>query len=107
MAPVGTERVVTAALTDRERVLLEGFAAGFTPSQIARQIGRAPTTVYPSVRSLLAKLGAATEAHAVAIGYRLGLLEIPPVAPPRHLDPPRVLAYRRLALDEALNGRRQ
>lgn len=102
-------------LTDREYALLRGFAAGRTRSQIARDLGRAPSTVDASVRHLLHKLGAATEAQAVDRGHRLGLLgdravlgddvaEPQPVT--RVTYAPAVIRERRRVLDEALRGYR-
>lgn len=92
-------------LTEREHALLHGLAAGFTPAQIARQLRRAPATIYPAVRTLLTKLGAATEAHAVARAYQTGLLKLPPPPTPRQLDHPAIIAQRRRELDDALNRR--
>lgn len=102
-------------LTDREYALLRGFAAGQTRSQIARSLGRAPSTMDASVRRLFVKLGAATEAQAVDRGHRLGLLgdeavlgcdiAEPQSQPlPRVMYAPAVIRERRRVLDEALRG---
>lgn len=98
-------------LTEREYALLRGFAAGQTRSQIARQLGRAPSTVDASVRRLFVKLGAVTEAQAVDRAHRLGLLGeravlgddiAEPEALPRVTYAPAVIRERRRVLDEAL-----
>jgi len=56
-----------AALTARERDVLELLAEGLTNKAIARRLGLRPKTVRNYVSLVLAKLGAATRTEAVAI----------------------------------------
>lgn len=56
--------------------VLRLIAQGRTNAQIAHEIGRAEGTVADRVRALLAWLDATDRAHAVAIAYQQGFLEI-------------------------------
>jgi DNA-binding NarL/FixJ family response regulator len=62
------------SLTPRELEVLELAAAGLTNREIGQRLILAEDTVKSVVKKLLARLGAASRAHAVAIGFRTGLL---------------------------------
>jgi DNA-binding CsgD family transcriptional regulator len=61
-------------LTERERDVLRLFARGLSNKRIAARLAISEHTVKFHVGSILAKLGAATRAEAVARGARLGEL---------------------------------
>ena len=61
-------------LTDREQEALEALADGLRSGEIARQLNTTVKTFYALCESLRGKLGARSEVHAVAIGFRRGLL---------------------------------
>lgn len=63
-----------AALTPRERDCLALAAQGFREAEIAERNGIRPTTVRYHLDNVVAKLGARTRAHAVAIAAQLGLV---------------------------------
>ncbi len=63
-----------AALTPRERDCLALAAQGFREAEIAERNGIRPTTVRYHMDNVVAKLGARTRAHAVAIAAQLGLV---------------------------------
>lgn len=67
-------RVEPVRLTDRELEVLVRIGSGLTNAQIGRQIYLSEETVKTHVRRLLRKLGARDRAHAVALGFRLGVL---------------------------------
>lgn len=70
--------------TDFQQRLLERIAEGDTDHEIAAALGCAVEEVPSAVNALLAELDARTPEHAVAIGFRTGLLVAdvaPPVAP--------------------------
>jgi DNA-binding CsgD family transcriptional regulator len=99
-------------LTDREKAILRGLAAGQTRRQIAHDMGKSPATVEPHIRAVLSLLGARNDAHAVDIAHRAGLLDDvqPQVLPPpvrRQYDPPAVTRQRRQALIEAMDDKRR
>lgn len=64
-----------AALTRREWDCLSLAAQGFREAEIAERSGIRPTTVRYHLDNVVAKLGARTRAHAVAIAAQLGLVE--------------------------------
>jgi DNA-binding NarL/FixJ family response regulator len=64
-------------LTDREQAVLEHLSAGVTSADIARLLSISPRTVENYKRRLFTKLGAATQAQAVAIALRTGLVVLP------------------------------
>jgi DNA-binding NarL/FixJ family response regulator len=61
-----------AALTPRERDVLDMLAAGLSNKQIGARLSLAENTVKFHVASILAKLDATTRTGAVAIGVRRG-----------------------------------
>lgn len=64
----------SAALTPRERDCLSLAAQGFREAEIAERNGIRPTTVRYHLDNVVAKLGARTRPHAVAIAAQLGLV---------------------------------
>ncbi len=69
---------VKAQITLRELAVLSLMAEGFTNAEISEQLLITVRTVKHHSASVRRKLGARTPAHAVALGYRLGLLSVPP-----------------------------
>lgn len=74
----GPERVpippYAPIVTPRERQILQAIADGSTNEFIAYQLGISAETVKTHVANLLSKLRAANRAHAVSIGFRMGIL---------------------------------
>jgi DNA-binding NarL/FixJ family response regulator len=62
------------ALTEREMQVLEGMSRGRSNAEIGRELYLSEDTVKTHARRLFRKLGAADRAHAVALGFRLGLV---------------------------------
>jgi DNA-binding NarL/FixJ family response regulator len=62
-------------LTTRERQVLALLASGLRDRQIATQLGLSENTIKTHTRNLLAKLGAHSRAHAIAISFCLDLLQ--------------------------------
>lgn len=62
------------ALTPREREILTMLAEGLANKEIAGQLGISEHTVKFHVASIFAKLGAASRAEAVTIGFRRGMI---------------------------------
>ncbi|TFV57686.1 response regulator transcription factor [Mycobacterium sp. PS03-16] len=58
---------VLASLTERERDVLDGMRAGLSNSQISEHLGISVATVKTHVSNVLAKLGARSRSHAVAL----------------------------------------
>jgi DNA-binding CsgD family transcriptional regulator len=71
--PIHPARTSQRKLTARELEVLALVAEGYSTSEIARALWITDETVRTHVRRLLARLGARTRAHAVAIAYRDGL----------------------------------
>ncbi len=65
---------VYEALSGREAQVLDGMSRGLSNAAIGRCLGLAEDTVKSHARGLYAKLGAHDRAHAVATGFRIGLL---------------------------------
>jgi len=65
---------VSGALTDREREIVHLIALGRTSPQIGAELHVADDTVRNHVRNAMAKTGARTRAHLVAIAFTDGLL---------------------------------
>ena len=61
--------------TPREREVLQLIADGLVNREIGVHLHLSEETVKSHVRHLLAKLQARSRAHAVAIGFRRGLVE--------------------------------
>ena len=79
--PVNAGTVVLGALpmkvsevTDRELEVLVGLSRGMRNAEIGRELYVAEDTVKTHCRKLFKRLGARDRAHAVALGYELGLL---------------------------------
>jgi DNA-binding CsgD family transcriptional regulator len=62
------------ALSVREVEVLTLVAEGLTDAEIGGRLFIAPYTVKGHIKNLLSKLGASTRTHAVAIGFRSGLI---------------------------------
>lgn len=62
------------ALSGREQSMLELLAAGYSDIQIADVLSISVPTVRFHLRNLFEKLGARNRCHAVAIGFRSGVL---------------------------------
>jgi DNA-binding CsgD family transcriptional regulator len=60
-------------LTQAERAILHGLAAGHTNAQIGEQLFRSAKTVRNQLTSIYAKLGVANRAEAVAVHVRMGV----------------------------------
>jgi DNA-binding NarL/FixJ family response regulator len=70
--PGGSARQV--ALTEREMQVLLGMADGKSNAEIGRELFVSEDTVKTHARRLFRKLGARDRAHAVAAGFRAGLV---------------------------------
>lgn len=62
-------------LTDREQAILAMLADGLTAPKIAEQLHLSPATVRTHLQSLYDKLGVGTQAAAVAVAIRQGLVD--------------------------------
>jgi DNA-binding CsgD family transcriptional regulator len=71
-APVAVEGAGRLQLTDREREVMTLVASGLQSGDIAERLFLSPETVKSHVHNALAKLGAHTRAHAVAIALVTG-----------------------------------
>jgi DNA-binding NarL/FixJ family response regulator len=63
-----------APLTEREMQVLQGMAEGRSNAEIGRELYVSEDTVKTHARRLFRKLGARDRAHAVAVGFRSGVL---------------------------------
>jgi DNA-binding NarL/FixJ family response regulator len=61
-------------LTERELQVLRGMADGKSNAEIGRELFVSEDTVKTHARRLFRKLGARDRAHAVAAGFRAGLV---------------------------------
>lgn len=68
------EAVARAGLTDREREVLVGLAAGRSNTELAADLYLSEATVKTHVSSLLAKLGLRSRVQAVIAAYESGLV---------------------------------
>jgi DNA-binding NarL/FixJ family response regulator len=62
------------ALTERELQVLRGMCEGKSNGEIGRELYLSEDTVKTHARRLFRKLGVNDRAHAVASGFRLGLV---------------------------------
>jgi DNA-binding NarL/FixJ family response regulator len=60
-----------AALSNRERVILDRLASGLTGEEVAVELHIAPETVRTHIRNAMRKLDAKSRAHAIAQAVRL------------------------------------
>jgi DNA-binding NarL/FixJ family response regulator len=72
--PRPTEMGTPPTLTAREIQVLEGMSHGRSNAEIGRDLFLSEDTVKTHARRLFKKLGAADRAHAVALGFRWGLV---------------------------------
>ena len=71
------EHAGESGLTEREMEVLRLIAAGNANKKIAAQLFIAEETVKRHVTGILAKLGANDRTHAVTIGLKRGIIELP------------------------------
>jgi DNA-binding NarL/FixJ family response regulator len=64
-----------AALTRRQRQILQMIADGHSTAQVARRLGLSSETIRTHTKATLSRLGARDRAHAVAIGLRSSLID--------------------------------
>lgn len=64
-----------AALTRRQRQILQMIADGHSTTQVARRLGLSSETIRTHTKAALSRLGARDRAHAVAIGLRSSLID--------------------------------
>lgn len=64
----------TDELSPRQHEVLALAAMGLSDKEIAGFLGIGEETVKTRIRQILGKLGARTRAHAVAVGFRRGIL---------------------------------
>ncbi len=67
---------IDIGITHREHEVLRLIATGATNRQIAQSLTISKETVKTHVSNILRKLGAASRAEAVGLGYGLGLLNL-------------------------------
>jgi DNA-binding NarL/FixJ family response regulator len=72
--PRPTEAGTPPTLTAREIQVLEGMSHGRSNAEIGRDLFLSEDTVKTHARRLFKKLGASDRAHAVALGFRWGLV---------------------------------
>jgi DNA-binding NarL/FixJ family response regulator len=68
------DQVDLAALTDRDKEVLDLMCRGYRAGQIADRLALAPATARTYVSKVIAKLGAHSHLEAVAIALRIGLV---------------------------------
>jgi len=73
-------------LSQREREVLQCFAAGMTELSAGAWLGITTSTVKTHAKRIMGRLDATTRTHAVALALRHGLLD--EGLPPRVLTPP-------------------
>jgi len=71
------EHAGESGLTQRETVVLRLIAAGNANKEIAAQLSITEETVKSRVSNILSKLGANDRTHAVTIGLKRGIIELP------------------------------
>jgi two-component system, NarL family, response regulator len=70
------EHAADDALTPREIDVLRLVARGNANKEIARKLSLTEETVKTHVKNILAKLGANDRTHAVAIGFKRGIIDL-------------------------------
>jgi DNA-binding NarL/FixJ family response regulator len=70
-----TPSVSEAALSEREREILQLLAEGYHTDEVARRIGLSSETVKADTKHAITKLEADTRVHAVAIALRQAMIE--------------------------------
>ena len=70
------ERKASAGLSAREVDVLTLIAAGWSNGEVGRNLFIAEETVKTHVRHVLEKLQARNRAHAVALGFKRGLITV-------------------------------
>jgi DNA-binding NarL/FixJ family response regulator len=73
----GSDRLAETRLTYRQREILELLAAGMTSEQAARELVVSKQTIDTHVRNLMARLGARTRTHAVALALAHDEIQLP------------------------------
>ena len=81
MATTARSIRTAAALTPREREVLQLLAGGCHGRQAARELGLSPETVQTHIRNAMRKLNARTRVQAVAIAVDAGVVS--PTRPPQ------------------------
>jgi len=71
------EHIGESGLTEREMEVLRLIAAGNANKEIAAQLSLTEETVKSRVSNILSKLGANDRTHAVTIGLKRGIIELP------------------------------
>ena len=92
-------------LTDAERGILAGLAQGMSSEQISVKRNRSVGTVRQQIKSLLGKMGAASQVQAVALASAIGSQNYAQQRP--HSAPAETLAGYPLELDELRRGPRK
>lgn len=70
------EHATDDALTAREVDVLRLVAGGNANKEVAAQLSLSEETVKSHIRSILSKLGANDRTHAVAIGFKRGIIDL-------------------------------
>jgi DNA-binding CsgD family transcriptional regulator len=68
-------RQLDQTLTRRELEMLQLISAGLTNGEIGRHLSLSEETVKVHIRRLFGRLQARSRAHAVAIGFRRGIVD--------------------------------
>lgn len=76
VSPSPRARSLLTALTDRERDVLRLIAYGMSNNEIAHKLSISTATVRSHVHHLLRKFGVRGRAHAVAVAYQTGLVDM-------------------------------
>ena len=74
MTTAATKTPTAAALSPREREVLELLARGCRVRQAAHELGLSPETVQTHIRNAMRKLNARTRVQAVAIAVEAGVV---------------------------------